>query len=182
LYNGIPGQNVVNLSSATIPGTNQAAGAAGAISVVCRRGVFMYGDNDGSIAQGQIGMLCFAVDDNSVSLSDGSGATAVSAESYTFPASTSAQLIALGYENVSKVVVTSSPAGTTYVEGKDYIVDYQAGLIMLTPSGSAIAAAATVLVSYNWGAPTRSVAGTIVNLDPSGQVWVDFWHQSALAI
>jgi hypothetical protein len=26
------------------------------------------------------------------------------------------------------------------------------------------------------------VAGTIMNLDSSGQVWVDFWHQSALAV
>jgi hypothetical protein len=39
-----------------------------------------------------------------------------------------------------------------------------------------------VLVSYNWGASARSVAGTIINLDSSGQVWVDFWHQSALAV
>jgi hypothetical protein len=182
LYLGMPGQDAVNTSSATIPGTNLPAGAAGAISIVCRRGVFMYALNDGSIAQAQVGTPCFAVDDNSVSASDGSGATAVSAESHTFPAASSAQIIAVGHENISKVVVTSSPAGTTYVEGKDYVVDYPAGMIMLPPSGGAIAAAATVLVSYNWGAPTRSVPGTVVNLDPSGQVWVDFWHQSALAV
>lgn len=181
LYNGIPGQDAVNTSSVMIPGTNLPAGAAGAISVVCRRGVFMYADNDGSIAQAQVGMLCFAADDNSVSLSDGAGATAVSAESHTFPAAGGAQVITVGHENIAKVVVTSSPAGTTYVEGKDYVVDYQAGMIMLPTAGGAIAAAATVLVSYNWGAPARSVAGTIANLDPSGQVWVDFWHQSALA-
>ena len=182
LYLGIPGQDAVNTSSATIPGTNLPAGAAGAISVICRRGVFMYAVNDGSIAQPQVGTLCFAVDDNSVSASDGSGATAVTAESHTFPASSSAQIIAVGHENTSKVVVTSSPAGTTYVEGRDYLVDYQAGLIMLPASGGTIAAAATVLISYSWGAPGRSVAGTVVNLDASGQVWVDFWHQSALAV
>jgi hypothetical protein len=181
MYLGAPGQDAVNTSSVTIPGSNLAAGAAGAISVMCARGVFLYAINDGSIAQPQVGMLCFAVDDNSVSLSDGSGATAVSAQSHTFPASTSAQIISTGHENISKVVVTSSPAGTTYTEGSDYVVDYQAGLIML-PSGGTIAAAATVLVSYNWGASTRSVAGTIINLDSSGQVWVDFWHQSALAV
>ena len=45
----------------------------------------------------------------------------------------------------------------------------------------AIAAAASVF-SYNWGSPTRSIAGRIVNLDPSGEVWVDFWHQSAAAV
>jgi hypothetical protein len=106
----------------------------------------------------------------------------VSAQSHTFPASTSAQVISLGHENVSKVVVTSSPAGTIYVEGSDYVVDYQAGLIILPPTGGTIAPAATVLTSYNWGAPSRSVAGTIMNLDSSGQVWVDFWHQSALAV
>jgi hypothetical protein len=181
-YLGVPGQDAVNQSSATIPGSNLPAGAAGAISVICARGVFLYAVNDASIAQPQVGMLCFAVDDNSVSLSDGSGATAVSAQSHTFPAATSAQVISLGHENVSKVVVTSSPAGTTYVEGTDYLVDYPAGMIMLPPSGSGIAAAATVLVSYNWGGPARSAAGTVVNLDPSGQVWVDFWHQSPLAV
>jgi hypothetical protein len=181
-YLGIPGQDAVNTSSAAIPGTNLPAGAAGAISVICARGVFLYAVNDGSIAQPQVGMLCFAVDDNSVSLSDGAGATVVSAESHTFPVASSAQIVSIGHENISKVVVTSSPAGTTYVEGRDYAVDYQAGLIMLPPSGGTIAAAATVLVSYNWGAPARSVAGTIINLDSGGQVWVDFWHQSALAV
>ena len=48
-------------------------------------------------------------------------------------------------------------------------------------AGGAIAAAATVFVDYNWGAPTRSVAGRIAGLDPSGQVWIDFWHQSVAA-
>jgi hypothetical protein len=182
VYQGMPGQDAVNTSSVTIPGTNLPAGAAGAISVICARGIFLYAVNDASIAQPQVGMLCFAVDDNSVSLSDGAGATVVTAQSHTFPASTSAQIISAGHENISKVVVTSSPAGTTYVEGSDYMVDYQAGLIMLPPSGGTIAAAATVLVSYNWGGPTRSVAGTVINLDSSGQVWVDFWHQSALAV
>ncbi|MGH7840608.1 MAG: hypothetical protein ACREQD_07785, partial [Candidatus Binataceae bacterium] len=68
-----------------------------------------------------------------------------------------------------------------YTEGTDYVVDYQTGLLMLV-GGGAIAAAATIFVDYNWGAATRSVAGRIVNLDASGQVWVDFWHQSAATI
>ena len=102
----------------------------------------------------------------------------MTAQSTTFPASTSAQIVALGHENVSKVRVHStSGGGTVYTEGTDYTVDYQAGLVMLI-AGGAIAAAATVFVDYNWGAPTRSVAGRIVNLDPSGQVWIDFWRQS----
>lgn len=165
-YGGVPGQDAVN------------TGAAGAISIVARRGVFMYGVNDGSIGEAQIGQLAYAVDDNSVSASDGSGATAVTAQSITFPAATSAQIVALGHENVSKVKVQStSSGGTVYTEGTDYVVDYPAGLVMLV-AGGAIAAASTVYVNYNWGAPTRSVAGRIVNIDPSGQVWIDFWHHS----
>ena len=170
VLNGIPGQDAVN------------AGAAGAISIVARRGVFMYGVNDGSIAGAQVGQVAFAVDDNSVSASDGGGATVVTAQSTVFPASTSPQIAALGHEIVSKVRVHSTAAGgTVYVEGTDYVVSYQSGLVMLV-SGGAIAAGATVFIDYNWGASTRSAAGRIVNVDSSGQVWVDFWHQSAAAI
>jgi len=169
--NGIPGQDAVNNP-----------GAAGAIAIVARRGVFMYAVNDGSIAAAQVGLIAFAVDDNSVSLSDGSGATAVVAQSTTFPASTSAQIVTLGHENIAKIKVHStSGGGTVYIEGTDYVVDYQAGLVMLVSSGG-IAAAATVFIDYNWGAPTRSAAGRIAALDPSGQVWVDFWHQAMTAI
>src|SRR5690242_19415085 len=39
-YLGIPGQDAVNTASAAVPGTNLPAGAAGAISVICTRGVF----------------------------------------------------------------------------------------------------------------------------------------------
>ena len=169
--NGMPGQDAVNNP-----------GAAGATSIVARRGVFMFAVNDGSISGAQAGQIAFAVDDNSVSASDGGGATLVTAQPTAFPAATSAQIVALGHENVSKVRVHStSGGGTVYVEGTDYVVDYQAGLVMLV-GGGAIAAAATVYTDYNWGAPTRSVAGRIINMDPCGQVWIDFWHQSANAI
>ena len=169
--NGMPGQDAVNNP-----------GAAGAISIVARRGVFMYAVNDGTIAAAQVGQIAFAVDDNSVSASDGGAAVAVVAQSTTFPASTSAQIVNVGHENIAKVRVHStSGGGTVYVDGADYVVDYQAGLLMLV-SGGAIAAAATVFIDYNWGAPTRSAAGRITALDPSGQVWIDFWHQSAAAV
>ncbi|MGH7907667.1 MAG: hypothetical protein ACREP6_13680, partial [Candidatus Binataceae bacterium] len=125
LHNGIPGQNADNTG-----------GAAGAISIVCRRGVFMYADNDNSITAAAIGEIAYAADDNSVSASDGGGATAVPASAFTFPAAGSPQIVALGHENVSKVIVTSDPAGTTYLEGKDYVVNYQSGLVMLAPGGA----------------------------------------------
>ena len=169
--NGIPGQDAVNNP-----------GAAGAISIVARRGVFMYAVNDASIGAAQVGQMAFAVDDNSVSLNDGSAATAAVAQSTTFPAATSAQIVNLGHENIAKVRVHStSGGGTVYVEGSDYVVNYQAGLAMLI-GGGAIAAAATVFIDYNWGVPTRSVAGRITGLDPSGQVWIDFWQQSPPAV
>jgi hypothetical protein len=165
-YNGAPGQDAVN------------AGAAGAVSIIARRGVFMYSVNDGSIGEAQIGALAFAVDDNSVSASDGSGATAVNAQSTTFPASGSAQIVTVGHENIAKVRVHSTAGGgTVYTEGADYVVDGPSGLLMLI-AGGAIAAAATVFVDYTWGGPTRSVAGRIVNTDSSGQVWIDFWRQA----
>jgi hypothetical protein len=49
-------------------------GAAGAISVVARRGVFLYA-NDGSdaVAAGDVGKVCFVVDDNTVAKSNGTG-------------------------------------------------------------------------------------------------------------
>lgn len=171
VLNGIPGADAVNNP-----------GAAGAISIIVRRGVFLYGVNDNSIGAAQAGLLAFAVDDNSVSLFDGSGATSVAAQSITLPSSSSPQIVNVGHENVSAVQVQSTPSGgTIYTEGADYVVNYPAGLIMLI-QGSRITPGATIYANYSWGAPTRSVAGRIVNIDPSGQVWIDFWQQSQLAI
>ena len=169
--NGLPGQDAVNNP-----------GLAGAVAIVARRGVFMYAVNDASIGAAQVGLMAFAVDDNSVSSTDGGGAAAVIAQAAVFPSAASAQIVNLGHEAVSKVRVHSTSAGgTVYTEGTDYAVDFQAGLLMLT-GGGAIAAASTVYIDYSWGAAARSVAGRIVALDPSGQVWIDFWHQSSPAI
>lgn len=171
MSNGFPGQDAVNNP-----------GAAGAIAIVVRRGAFMYAVNDGSIGAAQAGLIAFAVDDNSVSLSDGSGATKVTAQTTVFPAAASAQIISLGHENVSGVRVHSTSAGgTVYTEGTDYAVNFQSGLVMLI-SGGGIVAAATAYIDYNWGPPTRSAAGRIVGIDPSGQVWIDFWNQAVAAI
>jgi hypothetical protein len=169
--NGFPGQDAVNNP-----------GAAGAIAIVVRRGAFMYAVNDGSIGTPQVGLIAFAVDDNSVSLSDGSGATEVIAQTTVFPVAASAQIISLGHENISNVKVHSTSAGgTVYTEGTDYVVTFQAGLVMLI-SGGDIAAGATVYIDYNWGVPTRSAAGRIVGIDPTGQVWIDFSHQTLAAV
>ncbi len=56
--NGIPGQNALNNP-----------GAAGALAIVVRKGVFMF-NQDGSIGAAQVGLPCFAIDDNTVTASD----------------------------------------------------------------------------------------------------------------
>jgi hypothetical protein len=58
MHHGIPGQNAINNP-----------GAAGAVSIVARKGVFMYA-SDGSVGAAQVGLQCFAVDDNTVAATD----------------------------------------------------------------------------------------------------------------
>ena len=89
--NGMPGQNAINNP-----------GAAGAISITARKGVFLYA-SDGSVGAAQLGLNCFALDDNTVTALDRS--LGASVQQY-------------------------------------------------------------------------AAAGQVVAIDPSGQVWVDFWHQS----
>jgi hypothetical protein len=56
--NGIPGQNALNNP-----------GAAGAIAITARKGVFLY-STDGSVGAAQVGQVCFALDDNNVTATD----------------------------------------------------------------------------------------------------------------
>ncbi len=58
LHHGTPAQNAINNP-----------GVAGAISIVARKGVFMF-TSDGSVGAAQVGLACFAVDDNTVSATD----------------------------------------------------------------------------------------------------------------
>lgn len=55
---GVPGQNALNNP-----------GAAGALQVAVRKGVFLY-SQDGSISSANLGSVCFAIDDNTVSAAD----------------------------------------------------------------------------------------------------------------
>ena len=58
VVNGIPAQNAVNNP-----------GAAGALQIAVRKGVFMYGQ-DNSITAAAVGSPCFALDDNNVTAAD----------------------------------------------------------------------------------------------------------------
>ena len=179
-----PGVNANNLSTATaqFPPYLPNLGSAGAISVHARRGIFGM-DNDGSITNANIGQLCFALDDHTVGLADGSGATVVpNTSSVTMPAAGATQLRVLFPFIVPATLNAFSltgGGGTRYVEGTDYSVDYQGGLFMAL-GGGAIAAAATVFVTYNYGKPVKAVAGAIVTVE-TNLVYVDFTQQAALA-
>lgn len=94
VVNGIPGENALNNP-----------GAAGAISITARKGVFLF-DQDNSITLADLGMVCFALDDHTVTATD-------------------------------------------------------------RASGA--------------GVQQYAAAGQVIALDPSGQVWVDFWHQASAA-
>jgi hypothetical protein len=57
------------------------------------------------------------------------------------------------------VVVTSNPAGTTYVEGTDYIIDYENGKIMALAAGAIDAN--DVLVDYSYNAIRKGEGAAI---------------------
>jgi hypothetical protein len=61
--------------------------------------------------------------------------------------------VALDYKRITPgtVVVTTDPAGTTYTEGSDYVVDYANGEIMAL-SGGDISDGASLLVDYSYTA------------------------------
>jgi hypothetical protein len=58
--------------------------------------------------------------------------------------------LAYGRVTPDTVVVTSNPAGTTYVEGTDYVIDYAAGRIKFLAAGSINAN--DILVDYDYTA------------------------------
>ena len=60
--------------------------------------------------------------------------TAIAATAFTFNAQGA---INLGHMGVSNVVVTSNPAGTTYVAGTDYTLDAVNGAVTIVPTGRA---------------------------------------------
>jgi len=93
--------------------------------------------------------------------------TAVAAAAQTFNAQGA---INLGHMGISDVVVTSDPAGTTYVANTDYTVDTINGIITLIPttSGGQIASGATVLVAFNYADPGKVTDSDIIGAVSGG--------------
>jgi len=86
------------------------------------------------------------------------------AEAHTFAGSPPTIQLAHGNIQASSVVLTSSPAGTTYVQGTDYSVDARTGLITQI-AGGALTPAEAVLVTYTYYSGTPYVAGTDYAID-----------------
>ncbi len=93
--------------------------------------------------------------------------TAIAATAFTFNAQGA---INLGHMGVSNVVVTSNPAGTTYVAGTDYTLDAVNGAVTIVPSGSGghITAGASVLIAFNYADPSKVAAADIIGAVTGG--------------
>jgi uncharacterized protein len=93
--------------------------------------------------------------------------TSIAATALTFNAQ---GVVNLGHMGVSSLVVTSDPAGTTFVAGTDYTLDAVNGIVtMVAPgSGGHIASGATVLVSFNYADPTKVQDSDIIGAVTSG--------------
>src|SRR6202451_1500710 len=73
--------------------------------------------------------------------------TSIAATAFTVNAQNA---INIGHMGVSSVVVTSNPAGTTYVAGTDYTIDAVNGVVTIVPTGAGghISAGASVLIAF----------------------------------
>jgi phage tail sheath protein FI len=87
-----------------------------------------------------------------------------SGEVHTFAGSPATIQLSHGNVVTATVVLTSDPAGTTYVQGTDYFVNAVTGLISRL-AGGAIGAAEEVLVSYSYYSGTPYVTGHDYNTD-----------------
>ncbi len=93
--------------------------------------------------------------------------TSIAATAFTFNAQGA---INLGHMGVSSVVVTSNPAGTTYVAGTDYTLDAVNGAITIVPIGSGghIIAGASVLIAFDYADPSKVVDADVIGAVTGG--------------
>ncbi len=93
--------------------------------------------------------------------------TAIAATAFTFNAQGA---INLGHMGVSNVVVTSSPAGTTYSVTTDYTLDAINGVITIVEgsAGGHITDGATVLIAFNYADPSKVTDADVIGAVTSG--------------
>jgi hypothetical protein len=170
-----PGINALNQTGngSLYPSATGTLGTAGAILIGVAGGVFGM-DVDSTIVAPNVGQMCFALDDHTVTL----GTLVPNTTSISVPSS-GVLINVLGTPHIVPgtfdAYSTSGAGGTHYKEGIDYTVDYQAGLFITISSG-AISAGGTAYVTYYHGA-SKSVAGTIIATD-AGLCYVSFMSRA----
>jgi len=92
-------------------------------------------------------------------------AAAVTSEAHTFGGTPATVQLAHGNVQASSIVLTSSPAGTNYMQGTDYLVNARTGLLTRI-AGGGIGATEAVLVSYSYYSGTPYIALTDYTSDP----------------
>jgi hypothetical protein len=164
------------------PGASATLGTAGAISVLVGCSIFGM-DYDNTINANSLGRMAFAVDDHTVTVSDGSGGTTVAnTTSITVPSAAPLVNVLKPYIQPGSFNAYSATAGggTHYVENTDFAVGYQPGMLVVL-AGGAIAAGGTVYITYKYGLPSRVAAGEIVAID-GGLCYVSMLKQALRAV
>lgn len=184
-------RQVNNLSS------NAPFGAQGAQGVTVRKGPF-YQNQDGSISQVNLGMNCYAVDDNTVSLSDGGGTRPFAGVIQPGQKASSAALVStsqvavwLGLPNAyqqvqdgqitvyrARSVVTANVAslaaftGVTGGSSVDGVLNVQGDIVLLTNQTTAAQNGPYVVgaVSAGTAALTRPLWWRTGSVQPSGVI------------
>ena len=172
-----PGVDALNQTgnSGLYPGATGTIGAANAISIGVVAGIFGM-DYDSSITALNVGELCFALDDRTVGL----GTLVANTTSIVLPAVETVGILGgtafvLGTPHIIPGTFDAYSAtgagGTHWLEGTDFILDYETG-VFYSLTGGGIAAGATVYVTYRHAA-LHPVAGRIIGFE-GGLAYVNF--------
>jgi hypothetical protein len=96
--------------------------------------------------------LAWAV--SGLAVSQVAAGASVTDEEFTFPIPGEYKALTTGRRGLSAVVVTSSPAGTTYALNTDYLFDAQLGLFTSVAGGALAAGTVATLIDYTYAAKT----------------------------
>ena len=80
--------------------------------------------------------------------------SSITDEAFVFPVPGDWKPLTTGRRDLSAIVVTSSPAGTTFVHGTDYLYDAKLGLFTSVAGGALAAGNVATLIDYTYAAKT----------------------------
>ena len=172
-----PGIDALNQTgnASLFPGTTSTIGNAGSISVGVVCGTFGF-DYDSTISTANVGELCFATDDHTLTM----GTLVANTTSLAIAANTvniQQALIGPVVQGTVTVTANSGGTGTIYQEGNDYLVDYGNGYISYPAAGALNNANVTVFISYYHS--SGPVVGRIIAID-AGQCYVDMFDKAVV--